>query len=514
VNVSNTAWFERVLFTSQLVGEFRFGPFSMDVRGAYARTDRESPYERTFTYEFDPAVNDFVNNLRDNGQNARVSFSDLKDTVYAGGVDFSYALPTANDIILSAGYAYTSNDRSSIRRDFRYSSVEALPQPVTQLRPDFLLSDYNIYTFGIFLVETSGSAGAAAYEADLEVHAGYAQGEVELMDGLRVVAGVRYEDGRQSVTPIDLFSLGGEPVIPTVIEENYYLPTGTITWNFLEDMQLRLHASQTIARPQFRELAPQQFLDPETDRTSFGNQFLTDSELLNLEARYEWYFGPDQRFTLAGFYKNIDRPIESYAFAQGGNLFSTFANAPAAQLYGAEVELQRYTPLDFISPSTWFTTRRLLTIVNYTYSQSEIRVNDDDTTIPVGTGGQPRPATLLFNDGDPLTGQSEHILNLQVGLESTERLSQQTVLLNYASERVTNRGLGDQPDLVEEPGWRLDFVWREGVQLFGSEAELKLEVRNILGEDYEEYQQLNATRIDNNSYGVGTSVSFGASFRF
>jgi hypothetical protein len=37
---------------------------------------------------------------------------------------------------------------------------------------------------------------------------------------------------------------------------------GDITWNFMEDMQLRLHASKTIARPQFRELAPQQFLDP------------------------------------------------------------------------------------------------------------------------------------------------------------------------------------------------------------------------------------------------------------
>src|SRR3546814_17153913 len=66
-------------------------------------------------------------------------------------------------------------------------------------------------------------------------------------------------------------------------------------------MQFRLHASKTIARPQFRELAPQQYLDTEPDRTFFGNQFLTDSELLNAEARYEWYFDRDQRLSLAGF---------------------------------------------------------------------------------------------------------------------------------------------------------------------------------------------------------------------
>jgi outer membrane receptor protein involved in Fe transport len=106
-------------------------------------------------------------------------------------------------------------------------------------------------------------------------------------------------------------------------------------------MQLRLHASKTIARPQFRELAPQQYSDPETDRTFFGNQFLTDSELLNAEARYEWYFARDQRLSLAGFYKKIDRPIEAVAFQQGGTFFTTFANAPEATLYGAELELQK-----------------------------------------------------------------------------------------------------------------------------------------------------------------------------
>ena len=514
VNISNTAWFERQLLSTQGVGEFRFGNFGIDLRGAYAKSQRDSPYERSFSYRYDAVADDFVNDLRANGQNARISFSALDDEVYSASGDLSWRIPSLASLTLSAGYAYYLNERSSTRRDFRFTPLDVLPFEVSQERPDFLLSDFNVYTYNIVLTEVSGTAGAAAYDADLEVHAVYGQAQIEPIDGVQIAVGARYEDGRQSVTPIDLFGLGGESIIPTEIEETYILPAATITWSMNADMQLRLHASKTIARPQFRELAPQQYLDTETDRTFFGNQFLTDSELLNAEARLEYYFGPDERFSVAGFFKDIDRPIEAIAFQQGGTFFTTFANAPSARLYGVEVEAQRYFPLDWVSDAPFFTARRLVTIANYTFSDSSIRVREGDTTIPVGTGGMPVPAANVFDDGTALTGQSRHLVNLQLGLEGTDRLSQQTLLLTYSSRRISNRGLGQQPDLVEEPGLRIDFVWREGVRLFNTEVELKFEARNLTGQDYEEFQRLNDSRIDTNSYDLGRTFTLGATFRF
>jgi outer membrane receptor protein involved in Fe transport len=417
-------------------------------------------------------------------------------------------------VTLSAGYNFLKNDRRSTRRDFRYSPLDVLPFPVAQERPDYLLSDYNIYTYDIVLTDISGTAGAARYEADLQVHGAYAQVEAEPLAQLRVQAGVRFERGRQSVTPIDIFGTGGSDITPSLIEKDYLLPAATVTWNFAENQQLRVHASKTIARPQFRELAPQQYADPETDRTYFGNQYLTDSQLLNAEARYEWYFGRDQRLSLAGFFKKIDRPIEAVAFQQGGTFFTTFANAPQARLFGAELELQKYFPLADLSSSAFWAARRAVMIGNYTYSQSKLQVREGDTTIPVGTGGVPVAASNLFDAGTPLTGQSKHLLNVQLGLENTERLSQQTILLTYSSRRVTNRGPGSQPDLVEEPGLKLDFVAREGFELWGSEGELKFEARNLTGEDYEEFQSLNGSRIDNNSYALGRTFSVGVSLKF
>src|SRR3546814_12460846 len=112
------------------------------------------------------------------------------------------------------------------------------------------------------------------------------------------------------------------------------------------DMQLRASGSRTIARPQFRELVAQVYQDPESNRLFRGNPSLTDSQLWNAEARYEYYFGRDQRFTLAAFYKSIDNPIEAYTSISDSSVNTSYANAPKATLYGAEVEDRKRTRLN------------------------------------------------------------------------------------------------------------------------------------------------------------------------
>lgn len=514
LNRQFTSWFERQLLDTQVVGEFKFGDFGMDLRGTYAETQRESPYERSFSYRFNDVADDFVNDLRSNGNGAVIAFSDLKDVVLAGAADFSYAIPSDQDFTLSAGYAYLKNTRDSVRREFTYRPLDALPFEVTQQRPDFLVSDFNVYNYDILLTDTSGTAGAVAFDAGLEVHAGYVKIEADVMPTVQITAGVRYEDGRQFVNPIDIFGLGGGGSFSTEIAEDYWLPATTLTWTFAENMQLRLAASRTIARPQFRELSPQQYLDTESDRTFFGNQFLTDSELTNAEARYEWYFNRGERLSIAGFFKKIDRPIEVIAIEQGGTNFTTFANAPEATLYGGEIEFQKYIPLDTMFSGDFFLNRRLVVIGNYTYSKSKVNVSDGDTTIPPTTVGTAVPASDLFVDGSRLTGQSDHIANFQFGLEDTDRLSQQTILLTYASARATNRGPNGQPDLIERPGLRLDFVARQAVDIAGREFAVKFEVRNITGQNYSETQRLNGTLVSNNVYDLGTTISFGIGTEF
>ncbi|RYY24187.1 MAG: TonB-dependent receptor [Sphingomonadales bacterium] len=518
----NTNWFERQLIDTQLTGEFKFTDLSIDVRGSYANTKRNAPYERFFSYRFDPVRSAYVNSLNGLGESATVAFSELDENLWSGQADVSYRFPFGT---VSGGYFYSDASRNSTRFDFRYRNFNGsgLTAPASYLRPDMLLSVDSIMGACVnptLVVEEQGcirlfnlsnAQGAAQYDASLRIHAGYGQIEGEITNGVRAVLGLRYEKANEFVTTNSALFQG------TRLNNGYWLPAATVTWNFAEDMQLRAHGSKTIARPQFRELAPQVYRDFESDRLFFGNPELVDSQLLNFEGRYEWFFGRNERFTAAGFYKKIDNPTEQVAFfpTPDSPLQTGFSYAPSATLWGGEAEVQKFVPLE--SWGGFFTSRRLVLIANYTYTQSRIKSGSELVPSPIQNGSGIAvlvPSSQLFRNGAPLTGQSDHLVNLQFGIEDTDTLSALTVLFNYASERVTNRGANLLPDIVETPGIRLDVVARQGFTMAGVDFEMKLEGRNLTGTKYREYQQFETNAVEVNRYRLGRTVSLGLTAKF
>ena len=513
---SFTEWFERELLLTQLAGESRFlgGRLEVDWRLSAARASRDAPYERRIRYRL---VNGFYlsDTLRDDN-NTR--FTVVKDDVLSSGIDFRYEIPLSSErnLTLLGGYSGLNNTRDSVQRDFRFRAVNALSVQQQAQRVDFLLSGFNIRPDLLVIQEVTGAEGAAAYEADLDVQAVYAGVDWEVLPLVRIAAGLRYEDATQTVAPRDLFG-GPPPETAAPLENTYVLPAATITWNFAENQQIRLGASGTIARPQFRELAPSQFLDPDNDRTFIGNPFLTDSELVNLDARYEWYFRQGQFFTAGVFYKDIDRPVEAIVNEAGASLQTTFINAPRAVVYGAEFEIRTYfrVPESYsFFQNRYFENKRFFLNVNYTYTSSEVQAEEGDVVFPLSANGASRPATDFIVDGAPLQGQSSNLANLQFGYEHSEARSQATILLNYADERVSARGRPGQPDFVQDPGVQLDFTYRRDFTLRGQDFRIGLEIRNITGENFEEFQQLNDGRVDLNTYDLGTSASISLSASF
>jgi outer membrane receptor protein involved in Fe transport len=519
-----TGWYERQLLDTQLIGEFEIMPgLSLDMRGAYAKSKRKAPFELAFEYvrtnsPADPFGQYWVNRLNNgNGGDGGITFSDLSEDLWSGGADLSYELTPS--IVVTVGGAYADTHRTSSRRDFLFLAPnQVLGEPaivsgIGMLRPDLLVNALTHPNFvavsdGLELIETD--EGNPSFAADLVNWAGYGKANWQLSDGLSLDIGVRYEHAEQSVAPVQVFTNPGAGTAATSLTNNYWLPGGTLTYEIQPGMQVRFSASKTIARPQFRELINQPYYDPDTSRPYTGNPLLTDSTLYNGEARFEYYFARDERVSLAGFYKKINDPIE--AFLAGIDLTTSYANAPEATLYGAEVDAQKYFDL-----GEWWDEgfRRLLILGNYTYTKSELKVGPNDIVSYFGAAST--IASDYFRDGVPLTGQSDHIFNLQVGLENQDRLSQQTFLVSYASDRVVSRGLNGtppQPDVIERPGWQLDFVMREGFNVFGQELEFKAEVRNILGTDHLEFQDAEGNRLDINSYREGTSygVSLSANF--
>lgn len=503
-----TEWYERQLFSTQLAGEHAFGGGAWDLswRAAYAKTSRDAPYETRFGYGQRPD-GVFVHNIQSN----RISFSELDDDLLSGGVDVSYTLPLSDmrDAVFSFGLASFDNNRSSEKRELRFTAPNGLTPEQVESRVDYLFSDANIGP--VFQIEeVTGSNGAAAFDGQLTVNAVYAQIEAEFIPLVNTTFGVRYEDGEQTVTPRDLFG-GSTGFLPTQISEDYFLPAATVTWNFADNMQLRFAASQTIGRPQFRELAPQQYTDPESDRTFIGNPYLVNTEILNLDARWEWYFARDQYVTAGVFYKDLDKPIESSVVDQGASISQTFLNAPNAVVQGVELEAKKY--FEFASGMDFIANKRWLVQGNYTWSDSQVNVGDGDTVLTQNSLGVAQPASFYVVDGSRLQGQSEHVANLQLGWEDDAARSQATLILNYVSERSAARGRPGEPDLIQEPGVQLDFVYRKDVEYAGRDYGIAVELRNLLGESYLEYQEM-GNRIIVNGYDLGTTGSVSLTARF
>ncbi|WP_296722135.1 TonB-dependent receptor [Erythrobacter sp.] len=530
-----TAWFERQLIDTQLVAELEFGKLDVDLRGGFARTQREAPFNATFNYvrtnnPGDPLGDQFrvdIGGLRgQTGIRALVEFDDLQEDNYFGGIDLSYEL--LDNLDATVGYAYSDVTRRSSSR-----GIQALVGcgPICEFLPDQAASQtiealglrppgdiINGATLAGFNVRLNERTPFPVFDAALEVHGGYGQLRWAPTDTLSVDIGVRYEDAIQTVAlDQSIFTTPIAGATPTNIANDYFLPGATVTWELMDDLQLRFAASKTIARPQFRELVEQLYFDPESNRRYVGNPLLQDSQLTNAEMRAEYYLGGPNRISLAGFYKEIDSPIESFATITPGEFRTSFANAPAAELYGAELDITY--GFDLYDWGSFFETKQFLVMANYTYTQSSLSV---DPSVDRGSCPQLAPtpedpgrcAAELFVDGASLVGQSDHVGNIALSLEDTEKVQQLTVLLNYASERVTARGFNRLPDIVEDPGLTVDFVARSELKLAGQPLELSFEVRNIFGRDNFEFQEFQGNRIDINTFQVGTAFNFGLKATF
>lgn len=517
-----TAWFERQLIDSQIVTELKFDKLKVDLRGGYARTDREAPFNANISYARtnipgNPFGDRFVAYLSTQIPNiipSTVAFDDLTEELLYGGVDLTYEF-TPN-FSATIGYAYTDTERRSSSRDFRPLIApgripELGPDVVSALglrRPGDIINGATLAGFNVTVTEATPFP---VFDAALLIHAGYGLVRWAPTDRVTMDLGVRFEDARQNVAlDQSIFTIPIDGAFPTALSESYFLPGGTITWEATDKLQLRAAASKTIARPQFRELVEQTYFDPESNRRFRGNPFLVDSTLLNLETRAEYYFGGPRKVSVAAFFKEIDRPIESFLTATEGGQIFTFANAPSATLYGAEVDFAYGFDI-----SNWggafFENKQILVLANYTFTKSRLRVGDQD--ISPFPGNVQQLSSFIFDDGAPMVGQSDHIANLSLGIEDKAKVQQATFLFNYASQRVTARG-GPLPDVVEVPGLVVDFVARSEVKLGRQPVELSFEVRNIFGRDNFEFQELQGRRIDINTFRVGTAFSVGLKASF
>ena len=379
---------------------------------------------------------------------------------------------------MRTGVEIVENDRSAEVRSFRFLAAGGpLPQDGLDNRIDYIFADQNFDPNRLLVIENTASSSPAGYLGLLEIDSAYISVESSIGDNFEFTAGVRQEEGLQQVNTYDLFS-GVDSLIDKSIEEDYQLPSMTLTYlpEFDENLQIRLGASQTIARPTFRELSPTLFIDVDTDRVIAGSLYLENSEIDNIDLRLEYHFGFNQFFTAGIFSKEILNPIEETVNESGDLIITSYQNVPLAEINGFEIEYEQVFEAIMDSPND------LLVKFNYTETESEVIVNPGDTYInSIGTVVDAQ--SLLANGRDTrLQGQSDTIANFQIGLDNLQNQTQATLIVNYVSDRVRARGIDVLPDIIEEPPLLVDFAFSKIYSYPEFELKLSLELRNLLDE--------------------------------
>lgn len=524
IQQENFEFFERQVWQTQLRGDHDFpglADLSLAWRAAYGRAFRDAPYQRQILRSRDTPTGDFLFLLGNNSLGSLgvgslgLTFSDVEDENFDAGADFVLPIQLFGDQSdVKFGYAYTDKERDTLVREFVYDAGTSFsfPDELLAVRNDVLFSPGVAGTDALNLEFVGNPIALDNARSTLQVHAAYVGVDVPLGPYVRIAAGGRYETSEQTTTA---FATAFPTIVSsTEIDEDYLLPAATLTWNPIGDLQVRAGYSQTITRPQFRELTPATFLDDETDQQIIGNPFLINTEIDNYDARVEYYFSRGQFVTLGGFYKDITRPIEVTQTEIGGNTAQTFINAPSAILYGFEFEFERNYPLENVF-GTRFASKDLVFKANYTWSQSDVSADGTviSSVVNTATGATPVviPGAGAVVDGRSLQGQSNHLFNLQLGTQDLDKNERITLLVNWASSRIRqtedlSRGL---PAVIERPPVSVDFVFSRDIETYlGGVWQLGFQVRNILGEDYDATQLFNdGTVSEFDTYRFGRTLS-------
>ena len=478
-------WVERELFTNQLQGDHYFPEFNeLTVNWRYSdmKAERDSPDNRRYRYDLERRDNIYRFSTRADGNVRR--WSVLDDDAEDFGVDTTMTFYGAGTAIYTAqaGYVKANKQRDSeIRRYSFFDQGDISRNEDLLTRPlEEILAPENISPDGFELREFTRPTDNYVAKNDLE--AWYVQGEVNFDDRLRLNAGVRNETFEQNVDTFDLFR---DVSINASQESDDYLPALSATFiNY--DHQFRVAYSETVSRPDFRELSPAAFTNPITGREVVGNPDLLIAGITNYDFRWEWYTGFSDYMSLGLFYKEFENPIESVV-QPGAEGRQTFTNAKAGENMGIEYEI--YRRLDFLGGNweDWYVQG------NVSYIESSVELKEEDRGI-------------LTNLERPLQGQSDWLFNAQVGYEPFAGITA-TLLYHYFGERITEVGIEGAPDLIEQPFGELNFVY---IHELSDNWQLQFKAKNILDEDSEIMQGGMITT----SFNKGRDFSFQAQYSF
>ncbi len=478
LELTRLTFVERSVRSNQILGEHLVGGRHMvgwSVTSSGVR--RNEPDRSDLVYETVPFGGGTRQVWSTAPQAATRAFSDLAEDAWEYSGQFRYALDATGQNALKLGVLHRRVSRDANSRAYDISQNNLTDDERAQ--PAEVIFDGAYALAGRLRLTANVNGGR--YDAEDRLTAGFAQFELQLLPRLRAVGGVRVEQDQLDVRTRETQSA---TVRNANLDDTDFLPALALTYSLSDDQNLRLAATQTLSRPEYRELAPVRYFDILGNLPVRGNENLQRALIRNLDARWEWFPRAGEVVSVGVFAKFFDQPIERVLVLENPPGLS-FANAKSARNYGVELELRKN--LDIVTAAL----RNFSLFTNATLMRSELTPGSDSLSASTSKHRS-------------MVGQSDYVVNAGLGFTSGSGALYASVLYNVVGQRIAEAAPRPLPDTYEEARHVVDA----SLQLTAWDTwRFRVDAKNLLDAPYR-LTQGDFTRL---RYLAGRQFSFGVS---
>lgn len=467
---------QKSLFKTSLEGEHSLGGDAqkkLNWVASYNNVTNNQPDQRKAQFLSDAKDSAYRFNLGTVGRTNNRLFGNLNESIYNTSVNFSTPYKFLYKSNLKVGVLGMYRSREFNNRYLGATSNSSFPESKSLTE---VFSQENINS-GLFQL-VDQTAPSDAYTAKATVGSAFIMSDNRINTRLRAVWGLRFESYNLNLQTTDLLAktLTIDPVW------NDLLPSLNMSYALTEKANLRMSYFRSVARPEFREVAPITYFDYELNTLIFGNPDLTRSRIDNVDFRYEVFPRPGEVFSASAFYKRFDKTIENKMYAPNGSADIKTENFNNAISAGVEVELRKN--LDFIADRKIL--KNITFYTNLAYIQSKVEL----------IGDQKKYRNGIVRTSRPMAGQSPYVINASLAYSAAEGRLNFNVLYNRIGQRIyIVGGEGQFADVYEAPRNVLDYQISYTV---GKRSEFRLNIKDMLNAPtFFYYDQNDNKKFDN-----------------
>lgn len=496
---------QKSLFKSTVEGNHQLGARNAKINWSvgFSNVLNDQPDQRKINYTKNisdlgnPDIGYTANVLNIGKENTRL-FSKLNENGYTGAVNYSLPIKIfKQNSTLKVGASSSYRDRDfdvrflGLQLGFNNENVEAI-----RARPLKTLFGKDLIESGAYTLGEIPNSGDI-YTANALTNAGYAMLDNKLGEKARLVWGVRAETFNLNLKTLDPSN--------APVKQNYvdFLPSVNFTYSLTEKINLRASYYRTLARPEFRELAPFQYYDYEQLAFQQGNPNLKRAQINNADIRFELYPSAGQIFSVSAFYKQFNNAIESLNEDYNSTRTITYFNSKEATVYGLELEIRK--SLDFITQSDFL--KNTTVYANLALIKSKV-------TNPENSG------ITFIESSRQMVGQAPYTVNAGLQHAFFNDKMNFNILYNRVGRRILAAGGSRFPSIWEAPRDVIDL--QLSLKVIKNKGEIKFNAGDILNNnttfyydmDMNKKYEANGKDETINRYKLGSNYSIAFSYNF